>query len=90
MFEILFISYGQSKSRGVRRGVSKGVEDSHRPQAALRVVHPFLVFRVGASHDQAGAQMGEKSTFQAIHLQFFVIYIVSISLGKPKTGFGIS
>jgi hypothetical protein len=44
----------------------------------------------GASHDQADAQRGEKSTFQAIHLQFFVIDIVSISLGTPKTGFGIS
>jgi hypothetical protein len=44
----------------------------------------------GASQDQADAQRGEKSTFQAIHLRFFVIDIVSISLGKPKTGFRIS
>jgi hypothetical protein len=45
---------------------------------------------MGASQDQADAQRGEKLSLQAIHLQFFVIDIVSISLGKPKTGFGIS
>jgi hypothetical protein len=44
----------------------------------------------GGSHDQADPRDGKKLTFQAIHLQFFVIDIVSISLGKPKTGFGIS
>jgi hypothetical protein len=44
----------------------------------------------GGSHDQADAQRSEKSTFQMIYLQFFVIDIVSISLGNPKTGFGIS
>jgi hypothetical protein len=43
----------------------------------------------GASQDQADAQSSEKSTFQAIQLLFFVIDIVSLSLGKPKTGFGI-
>jgi hypothetical protein len=44
----------------------------------------------GASHDQADPRDGKKLTFQAIHLHFFVIDIVSISHGKPKTGFGIS
>jgi hypothetical protein len=52
-----------------------------------RVGHGRLA---GASQDQADTQRGEKSTFQAIHLQFFVTDIVIISLGKPKTGFGIS
>jgi hypothetical protein len=45
---------------------------------------------VGQIHDQADPRDGKKLTFQAIHLQFFVIDIVTISLGKPKTGFGIS
>jgi hypothetical protein len=44
----------------------------------------------GASQDQADPREGKKLTFQAIPLQFFVKDIVSISLGKPKTGFGIS
>jgi hypothetical protein len=50
----------------------------------------ILMRHVGASHDQADPWAGKKLTFQAIPLQFFVIDIVSISLGKPKTGFGIS
>jgi hypothetical protein len=44
----------------------------------------------GASQDQADPRNSKKSTYQAIHLQFFLIDIVSISLGKPETGFGIS
>jgi hypothetical protein len=44
----------------------------------------------GQIHDQADPRDGKKLTFQAIHLQFFVIDIVSISLEKPKTGFRIS
>jgi hypothetical protein len=63
----------------LRRRLSKcwGLPWPHEPYA-------------GASQDQADAQRGKKSTFQAIHLQFFVIDIVSISLGKPKTGFVIT
>jgi hypothetical protein len=45
---------------------------------------------IGASHDQADAQMGEKSTFQAIDLQFSVMDIVTKSFEMSKTGLGIS
>jgi hypothetical protein len=55
-------------------------------------ISKFLELRniLGASHDQADPRDGKKLTFQAIPLEFFVIDIVSISLGKPETGFGIS
>jgi hypothetical protein len=45
---------------------------------------------VGEIQDQADPRYGKKLSFQAIHLQFFVIDIVTTSLGKPKTGFRIS
>jgi hypothetical protein len=37
---------------------------------------------VCASHDQADAQRGEKSTFKAFHIQFFVISFVDMSCPK--------
>jgi hypothetical protein len=45
---------------------------------------------VGASHDQADAQTGKKSTFQAIHLQFLVMDIVTKSFEMSKISLGIS
>jgi hypothetical protein len=44
----------------------------------------------GASHNQADAQRGEKSTFKAIHIQSFVLSIVDISYELSKTRFKIS
>jgi hypothetical protein len=54
--------------------------------AVLNQVHSTI----GEIQDQADPRYGKKLTFQAIHLQFFVMDIVTTSLGKPKTGFRIS
>jgi hypothetical protein len=43
----------------------------------------------GASHDQADAHRSKK-TFQAIHIQFSVMDIVTKSFEMSKTGLGIS
>jgi hypothetical protein len=45
---------------------------------------------LGASHIQADAQRSKKSTFQAIHIQFSVMDIVTKSFEMSKTGLGIS
>jgi hypothetical protein len=55
----------------------------------------MLAFRAnfrtpGASHDQADAQRSKNSTFQAIHIQFSVMDIVTKSFEMSKTGLGIS
>jgi hypothetical protein len=65
--------------------------DGHPPDGyRLRPKVCFTRILIGASHDQADAQRSEKSTFQANHVQFSVMDIVTKSFEMSKTGLGIS